>query len=67
MVLAACIGNQFDLETLATVSVRSSTETATDLWKALKEGFVIPINEVYKFYQDSSLVHPQPATSGSTQ
>ncbi|MDJ0555494.1 MAG: AAA family ATPase [Microcoleaceae cyanobacterium MO_207.B10] len=65
--LAACIGNQFDLETLATVSDRPSTETATDLWKALKEGFVIPINEVYKFYQDSSLVNQQPATSGTTQ
>ncbi|WP_208345127.1 ATP-binding protein, partial [Aetokthonos hydrillicola] len=48
--LAACIGNQFDLATLAIVSQQSQAETATSLWKALQSGLILPISEVYKFY-----------------
>ena len=53
--LAACIGNQFDLATLAIICEKSEAEAATDLWKALQEGLVLPQSEVYKFYLESEL------------
>ena len=51
--LAACIGNQFDLATLAIICEKSEAEAATDLWKALQEGLVLPQSEVYKFFIES--------------
>ncbi|WP_375341254.1 AAA family ATPase [Plectonema radiosum] len=48
--LAACIGNQFDLDTLAIISEQSSVDAADALWKALQSGLVLPQSEVYKFY-----------------
>ena len=46
--LAACIGNRFDLEALAIVSEESPQDTATDLWAAVAEGLVLPLNENYQ-------------------
>ncbi|MEZ2235137.1 AAA family ATPase [Microcoleus sp.] len=48
--LAACIGAQFDLDTLAVVSEELPEKTALSLWKALEEELILPIHENYKFF-----------------
>src|SRR5206468_2833154 len=46
--LASCIGNQFDLATLAVVSEQSPGAVAADLWAAVAEGLLVPIGDAYK-------------------
>ena len=53
--LAACIGNVFDLETLAVVSEKSPTQTANYLWSALKAGLITPVDGMYKFFAENEL------------
>jgi predicted ATPase/signal transduction histidine kinase len=55
--LAACIGNQFDLTTLAIVSEQSQTNAAIALWKALQDELILPTSQVYKFFQSDSGEH----------
>ena len=47
--LAACIGNQFDLNTLSIVYGQSVSKTAEDLFEALQEELVLPVDESYKY------------------
>lgn len=49
--LAACVGSQFDLERLAIVSQSSPQTTATSLWAAIVEGFILPLNNTYKLME----------------
>uniref|UniRef100_A0A7C3ZLG2 GAF domain-containing protein n=1 Tax=Planktothricoides sp. SpSt-374 TaxID=2282167 RepID=A0A7C3ZLG2_9CYAN len=46
--LAACIGNQFDLQTLAIVSETTPEKTAADLWPAATAGLILPLSDTYK-------------------
>jgi predicted ATPase/signal transduction histidine kinase/tRNA A-37 threonylcarbamoyl transferase component Bud32 len=46
--LAACLGNQFSLDMLAIVNQESSTVTSLQLWKALKNGLILPLSNAYK-------------------
>ena len=46
--LAACIGSQFDLATLATIYEKSPKETAQDLQRAVSEGLIVPLDERYQ-------------------
>ena len=48
LTLAACMGYQFDLASLAFIYNRSPAETAADLWEPLREGIVVPLSADYR-------------------
>jgi predicted ATPase/signal transduction histidine kinase len=43
--LAACIGNRFDMKTLATIGEKSPASTADDLWPVARAGLIQPVGE----------------------
>ena len=49
--IAACIGSQFDLESLALVSTKTLEETAQILNSAVKEGLIFPIIDNYQILE----------------
>jgi predicted ATPase/signal transduction histidine kinase len=46
--LAACIGDRFNLDILATVSKTSPLDTAKELQPSLQTGFILPLNNNYR-------------------
>ncbi len=56
--LAACIGNQFDLSTLAMVNETTTAKTGALLLPALKDGIIVPLHHEYR------LVHLRDHDSG---
>ncbi|MBW4508255.1 MAG: AAA family ATPase [Scytonematopsis contorta HA4267-MV1] len=46
--LAACIGHQFDLNTLSIVYEKSLLSTASELWEGVQLGLIMPIGNAYK-------------------
>ncbi|MBN2007031.1 MAG: AAA family ATPase [Anaerolineae bacterium] len=49
--LAACIGSTFTLPVLARAYEQTQPATMHELWTALTEGLVLPLNEQYKLMQ----------------
>ncbi|MEP0916180.1 AAA family ATPase [Leptolyngbya sp. DQ-M1] len=52
--LAACIGNQFDLKTLSTVSQISAFQTLQALWSAIEQEFILPLDQHYRAFLDET-------------
>ncbi len=56
--LAACVGNRFDLKTLALLEKRSPIHIAQELKEALQLGHITPLNDQYQFveFQDVNAI-----------
>lgn len=50
--LAACLGNSFDLDSLARVAGRPAGEAATALWEAVRERVLVPMGSAYRLVND---------------
>ncbi|HQV00190.1 MAG TPA: serine/threonine-protein kinase PknK, partial [Bacteroidia bacterium] len=49
--LASCIGGLFDINLLSTLYDKPAADTLNDLWPAVLEGLVLPLNENYKLIE----------------
>ncbi len=46
--IAACLGATFNLRTLSLANEATAAQTAEDLWPALTEGLVVPLDDAYR-------------------
>jgi predicted ATPase/GAF domain-containing protein/tRNA A-37 threonylcarbamoyl transferase component Bud32 len=53
VLLASCVGFQFDLRSLATIGEASIADAATALWEAVREGLIIPLDNDYRLFEGS--------------
>jgi predicted ATPase/signal transduction histidine kinase len=60
LIQAACIGHHFEMDLLAVVSGEAPATVAAQLWPALREGLIIPIEIEYSVAQTGEI---DPATS----
>ncbi|MBW4685719.1 MAG: AAA family ATPase [Komarekiella atlantica HA4396-MV6] len=49
--LAACIGSHFSLDMLSVINEKSRKDTAGELWEALQDGLILPLDDGYKLPQ----------------
>jgi predicted ATPase len=64
---AACLGNRFDLHTLAIVHEHSPAATMRDLWNALHEGLIVPLDDSYKYVEMERQTSKVPSPASSIQ
>ena len=59
--LAACVGNSFDLATLAVAADEAPSQLAATLWPALREGLVLPLDGAYRCLTPGETVDAPPS------
>ncbi|HEY0737821.1 MAG TPA: AAA family ATPase, partial [Herpetosiphonaceae bacterium] len=65
LIQAACIGHQFEMELLSIVSGEPPSTVAAQLWPALREGLIIPIEIEYTAAQTDE-IDPTTSTHSTT-
>ncbi|MGD2180046.1 trifunctional serine/threonine-protein kinase/ATP-binding protein/sensor histidine kinase [Lusitaniella coriacea] len=67
--LGACIGNSFNLGTLATIYKKSPADTAIELWEAIQAGLIIPLSGASKTTSITEEINftPTRQTTNSTE
>lgn len=49
--IASCVGGIFNLQLLADIYIKTQSETLADLWPAVLEGMVMPVDQQYQFIE----------------